>query len=85
MDLPTYIEASYICTTAVKLMWVCCYILVYGLRLVMIRPKKIGERFRHTMGFLTRTPPVCQATAQCTVNRTASHIIKPVHWGWEES
>ena len=55
MDLPTYIEASYICTTAVKLMWVCCYILVYGLRPVMIRPKKIGEHPCHT-GLLDRQP-----------------------------
>ena len=74
MDLPTYIEASYICTTAVKLMWVCCYILVYGLRPVMIRPKKIGERPCRTTGFLTRCPrrvkrlPSALSTAQPAIS-----------------
>lgn len=43
MDLPTYLEANYIATFVIKLVWVCCYILVYGIRPVVIRPKKVGE------------------------------------------
>jgi sphingolipid delta-4 desaturase len=43
VDLPTYVEANVICTFLLKLGWVCCYILVYGLRPVLIRPKKIGS------------------------------------------
>ena len=43
VDLPTYLEANVITTTAVKVAWVFCYILVYGLRPVIVRPKKIGE------------------------------------------
>lgn len=42
VDLPTYLEASYIGTTAVKVMWLFCYILVYGIRPVLVRPKKVG-------------------------------------------
>ena len=44
VDLPTYMEANVITTTAVKVAWVFCYILVYGLRPVIVRPKKVGER-----------------------------------------
>ena len=43
MDLPTYMEANVITTTAIKVAWVFCYILVYGLRPVIVRPKKVGE------------------------------------------
>lgn len=42
MDLPTYLEANYIATFLIKLVWVCCYIIVYGIRPVVIRPKKVG-------------------------------------------
>lgn len=42
MDLPTYLEANYIATFLIKLVWVCCYIIVYGVRPVVIRPKKVG-------------------------------------------
>lgn len=42
VDLPTFMEASYIGTTAVKVMWLFCYILVYGIRPVLVRPKKVG-------------------------------------------
>jgi sphingolipid delta-4 desaturase len=42
VDLPTYLEANYIATSLIKLVWVCCYILVYGIRPVVIRPKKVG-------------------------------------------
>ena len=42
MDLPTYLEANVITTTAIKVAWVFCYILVYGLRPVIVRPKKVG-------------------------------------------
>ena len=44
MDLPTYLEANVITTTAIKVAWVFCYILVYGLRPVIVRPKKVGEQ-----------------------------------------
>ena len=43
VDLPTYLEANYIATFVIKVVWVCCYILVYGIRPVVIRPKKVGE------------------------------------------
>ncbi len=42
VDLPTYIEANVICSFLLKLSWVCCYIIVYGLRPVLIRPKRVG-------------------------------------------
>jgi len=43
VDLPTYMEANVITTTAIKVAWVFCYILVYGLRPVIVRPKTVGE------------------------------------------
>ena len=43
VDLPTYLEANYICTTVTKTLWVLVYIAVYGLRPVIIRPKRAGE------------------------------------------
>ena len=50
MDLPTYLEANVITTTAIKVAWVFCYILVYGLRPVIVRPKKIGAPPSSTHG-----------------------------------
>ena len=43
VDLPTYLEANYVCTTLTKTLWVLVYIAVYGLRPIIIRPKKAGE------------------------------------------
>lgn len=43
MDLPTFLEANYITSFAAKAAWVLVYIVVYGLRPVLIRPKPIGE------------------------------------------
>ena len=43
VDLPTYLEANYITGTAAKVAWVLVYIVVYGLRPVLIRPKPIGK------------------------------------------
>ena len=43
MDLPSYLEANWIASTIVKLLWVTSYMAVYGLRPVIMRPKPIGE------------------------------------------
>ena len=43
VDLPTYLEANYITGVGAKVAWVLVYIVVYGLRPVLIRPKPIGE------------------------------------------
>jgi len=43
VDLPTYLEANYITGFAAKAAWVLVYILVYGIRPVLLRPKPIGE------------------------------------------
>lgn len=43
VDLPTYLEANYVCTTVTKTLWVLVYIAVYGLRPIIIRPKKAGD------------------------------------------
>ena len=42
VDLPTRLEASYICNLAAKLVWATWYIAVYGLRPIIIKPKPIG-------------------------------------------
>ena len=44
VDLPTRLEASYICNLAAKLVWATWYIAVYGLRPIIIKPKPIGAR-----------------------------------------
>ena len=44
VDLPTFLEVGYIGTTAIKVMWIFCYILVYGVRPVLVRPKKMGAQ-----------------------------------------
>lgn len=46
MDLPTFLEANWVTGTAAKAAWVLVYILVYGLRPVIIRPKPVGETLR---------------------------------------
>lgn len=43
VDLPTYLEANWITSFVAKAAWVLVYIVVYGLRPVLIRPKPIGE------------------------------------------
>ena len=43
VDLPTYLEANWITSFVAKAAWVLVYIIVYGLRPVLIRPKPIGE------------------------------------------
>ena len=43
VDLPTYLEANWITGFVAKAAWVLVYIIVYGLRPVLIRPKPIGE------------------------------------------
>ncbi|KAK9826800.1 hypothetical protein WJX81_002217 [Elliptochloris bilobata] len=42
VDLPTRLEASYICNLAAKLLWTTAYIAVYGLRPIIIKPKPVG-------------------------------------------
>ena len=42
MDLPSYLEASYVCTTLTKTLWVFVYIAVYGVRPLIVRPKPQG-------------------------------------------
>ncbi|CAK0780311.1 hypothetical protein CVIRNUC_005008 [Coccomyxa viridis] len=42
VDLPTYLEANWITGFVAKAAWVLVYIIVYGLRPVLIRPKPIG-------------------------------------------
>jgi sphingolipid delta-4 desaturase len=54
VDLPTCLEANWITTFGAKVCWVFVYILVYGLRPVIIRPKAVGEPFSHLLR------PACQ-------------------------
>lgn len=42
MDLPTGIEANIIAHTVAKICWMFVYILVYGIRPLIIRPKPVG-------------------------------------------
>ena len=42
VDLPTGIEANAIVHTAAKIGWMIVYILVYGIRPLIIRPKPVG-------------------------------------------
>ncbi len=42
VDLPTRLEASYVCNLVAKLLWATAYIAVYGLRPIIIKPKPIG-------------------------------------------
>ena len=42
VDLPTGIEANVIAHTAAKVCWMFVYILVYGVRPLLIRPKPVG-------------------------------------------
>jgi sphingolipid delta-4 desaturase len=42
VDLPTYLEKNYIASTLAKTLWVSVYIIVYGLRPVIIRPKPVA-------------------------------------------
>ena len=42
VDLPSYLEASYVCTTLTKALWVFVYIAVYGVRPLIVRPKPQG-------------------------------------------
>jgi hypothetical protein len=42
VDLPTRLEANYVCNLAAKLAWTAVYIAVYGLRPIIIKPKPVG-------------------------------------------
>lgn len=42
VDLPTGIEANIIAHTLAKICWMFVYILVYGIRPLIIRPKPVG-------------------------------------------
>ena len=42
MDLPTSIEANVIAHTIAKICWMFVYILVYGIRPLLVRPKPVG-------------------------------------------
>ena len=42
MDLPTVLEANWITNAISKTLWVSAYILVYGVRPVLVRPKSMG-------------------------------------------
>lgn len=42
VDLPTCLEANAIVHTAAKICWMVVYILVYGIRPLLIRPKPVG-------------------------------------------
>lgn len=80
VDLPTYIEANVVCTFLLKLGWVCCYILVYGLRPVLIRPKKIGARIRVEQYYLQASfwPQPCSSCRPfCT-----SQELEPIRLDW---
>jgi hypothetical protein len=78
VDLPTYLEANYIATSLIKLVWVCCYILVYGIRPVVIRPKKVGElsALRKSKHQSCNRHNVCTATLPDGVSSpVCSHLI----------
>ena len=42
VDLPTILEANWITNIISKTLWVSAYILVYGVRPVLVRPKSMG-------------------------------------------
>ena len=42
VDLPTFLEANWITNTVAKVLWVSVYLLVYGARPMIIRPKSFG-------------------------------------------
>ncbi|KAK9802629.1 hypothetical protein WJX73_006946 [Symbiochloris irregularis] len=42
VDLPTFFEANWITNTVAKTIWVSMYILVYGVRPVLVKPKPMG-------------------------------------------
>lgn len=44
VDLPTMFEASWISHSVVKFMWIVCYIIVYGVRPMLVRPKSVGAQ-----------------------------------------
>ena len=46
MDLPTRLEANYVCNLAAKVAWTAVYIAVYGLRPIIIKPKPVGAVLR---------------------------------------
>ena len=60
VDLPTVLEANYITNVFAKVVWVFCYIAVYGIRPLIVRPKPMGEllscvlmRFIYCPGIIT--------------------------------
>lgn len=42
VDLPTFLEANWITNTVAKTLWVAVYIIVYGIRPVLVKPKTMG-------------------------------------------
>jgi len=46
VDLPTRLEANYVCNLAAKVAWTAVYIAVYGLRPIIIKPKPVGAVLR---------------------------------------
>ena len=64
VDLPTFFEAHWITNTLAKTLWVFVYILVYGVRPVLVKPKKMGK------------PPACPSPA-CL---GAHHQISNFYW-----
>lgn len=45
VDIPSFAEASLIHNFVAKIVWVFWYIIIYGLRPVIMRPKPIGKPF----------------------------------------
>ena len=45
VDLPTFLEANWITNTVAKVLWISVYLLVYGARPMIIRPKSFGAPF----------------------------------------
>ncbi len=87
MDLPTDLEARWVNNIFAKLLWVSTYIIVYGVRPLLIRPKVPGESFSLCLCLSlslsrARALSLSRATERETVggNYDGLHQNMLVHW-----
>ena len=70
VDLPTFLEANWITNTVAKVLWISVYLLVYGARPMIIRPKSFGA----PPGF--GNVPIVPAAATCIAEEVP---LLPMH------
>lgn len=61
VDLPTFLEATWIGSAVQKFLWVFCYILVYGVRPMVVRPKSVGAPLPPLPALLSTGRPLANA------------------------